>query len=165
MPDVDLVGVVTNLHKGKVVVLLTSREVDPYKGKWSLPEFQIDQYERAEVAVKRGLKDMTGLNFTVRFFDYFDEIIRSDDIHSVVLVFECLATGKLLGEDELEGLNWVSLEKASSLPLAFEHNKILDAYKKHRKGGATRYMAKKTMRYLATLIGLKFPIPKFRWRL
>ena len=165
MTPVTLVGIVANIHKGKVVVLLTPRGVEPYKGQWSLPVFHIDQYELAKDAVKQGLKETTGLNFTVRFFDYFDEIIPSDDIHSVVLAFECLATGILLGDDEVKGLDWFSIDKASSLPLAFEHNKILDAYKKHRKGGAIRYMAKKTMRYLATLIGLKFPIPKFRWRL
>ena len=161
MPIVTVVGIVTDLHKRKVMVLLTPREVEPYKGKWSLPIFHIDRYESVKDAVQREVKEITGLNYKAHFFGYFDEIIQSDEIHAVVLVFECLSTEQLIGENhEVEDLNWFSIEEASKLPLAFEHNKILDAYTDKRKEGVLRYLAKYSLRYLAGWIGIKVPIPK-----
>ena len=58
MPVVAVVGIVTDLHKRKVMVLLMPREVEPYKGKWSLPIFHIDRYESVKDAVQREVKEM-----------------------------------------------------------------------------------------------------------
>lgn len=159
MPNVTVVGIATNIKKGKVVVLWTPREEEPYKGIWSLPVFRTNSYERTKDAVERGVKEITGLGYTVRFFDYFDEIIQADDIHLIMLVFECLATGKLRGHKEVEGLEWVSIEKADSMPLAFEHDQILKAYTEQMKGGVVRYMAKKAVYYLPRLVGIRVPLP------
>ena len=160
MPTVTVLGIVTNIKEGKVVVLLTQIEVEPYKGKWSLPEFPIDPYERTKDAVERGVKEITGSDFTIRFFDYFDRISQADDVHSILLVFECLATGKLHGHKEVEGLEWVSIEKADSMPLAFDHDQILKAYTNQMKGGVVKYLAKKAVYYLTRLAGIRIPIPK-----
>lgn len=160
MPTVTVVGIVSNIKNRKVVVLLMPREEEPYQGKWSLPEFRIDPYEHTKDAVERGVEEITGLGYTVRFFDYFDEISESNDLHSVVLVFECLATGKLRGNKEIEGLEWVSIDKADSMALAFEHDQILKDYKEQMKGGVVRYMAKKAVHYLPRLVGIKIPLPK-----
>ena len=165
MLKISVVGIVIDINKGQIMVLLTPREKEPYKDKWSLPFFVIDRYEPAKDAVEREVKVITGLDYTARFFGYFDEIIPSDDIHGIVLTFECLSTEQLLDDkNEIEELNWFSIKEASNLPLAFEHNKILDAYTDKWKGGIVRYLVrhglKYTMRYLLGLIGLRYPIIK-----
>ena len=165
MVKISVVGIVTNIHRGKIMVLLTQRDQEPYKDKWSLPFFVIDRYEPTEDVVEREVKEITGLDYTIRFFGYFDEIIPSDDIHGIVLAFECLSAEQLLDDkNEIEDLSWFSIKEASNLSLAFEHNKILDAYTDKRKGGIVRYLVrhglKYTMRYLLGLIGLRYPIIK-----
>jgi 8-oxo-dGTP diphosphatase len=110
-------------------ILLTRRNVPPFEGQWCLPGGHIDQYEPAQVAVVREVKEETGLDFDAQFFDYFDEIIIECEIHAVVLVFVGVGTGTLTAEErEVTDAKWVSIAEARSLPLAFSHNQILDAY-------------------------------------
>lgn len=51
------------------------------------------------------------------------------DIHAVVIVFEGPATGTPSSQsDEVREMKWFPLAEACSLPLAFRHKDILDAY-------------------------------------
>ena len=114
-------------------ILLTRRNIPPFKGQWCLPGGHIDQYEPAKEAVIREVAEETGLSFEAHFFAFFDEIIPESNIHAVVLAFAGAGGGSLKAQiEEVSEIGWFSLEEARSLPLAFTHNEILNRY--HAQG-------------------------------
>jgi len=129
MPGATVAAIVSTVDKSTIKVLLTRRSIDPFKEQWCLPGGHIDQYEPAREAIIREVNEETGLDFNAAFFDYFDEIIPEHNIHAVVLVFEGDAFGELnASESEVSDVGWFSLVEARSMPLAFTHNDVLDAY-------------------------------------
>lgn len=121
------VGAIIKNDEGKI--LLTKRNIEPFKGQWCLPGGHIDENEEALDAVIREAKEETGLEFEPEFISYFDEIVPEYDWHAVVLVFAGKGTGELTAQErEVTDIAWFSLDEARSLPLAFVHNKILNEY-------------------------------------
>ena len=126
MPIATVAAIIKN-DEGKI--LLTRRNVEPFKGQWCLPGGHIDQFENTRDAAVREVKEETGLDFDANFLNYSDEIIVERDIHAVVMVFTGYGKGQIeTQESEVTKVGWYSLDEARSLPLAFEHNKILKAY-------------------------------------
>ena len=110
-------------------ILLTRRNVEPFKGQWCLPGGHIDVDEKALDAVIREVKEETGLEFEPEFISYFDEIVPERDWHAIVLVFAGRGKGNLAAQErEVTDMGWFSLDEARSLQLAFVHNQILDEY-------------------------------------
>jgi 8-oxo-dGTP diphosphatase len=110
-------------------VLLTRRNVPPFKGQWCIPGGHIDRYEPARAAVLREAREETGLDFDAHFLGFFDEIIPDYGIHAVVLAFYGEARGgPILQEAEVQEIRWFTLDEARTLPLAFDHKTILDAF-------------------------------------
>lgn len=136
MPKSTVGAIVTTTdHSDVDQILLTRRNIEPFKGQWCLPGGHIDQYESARDAIIREVKEETGLDFNAHFFGYFDEIIPEQNIHAVVHVFDGSGRGKLSAQrDEVTEIKWFPMAEARSLSLAFTHNKILDAY-------VTRFMS------------------------
>lgn len=129
MPKATVAAIIGTTYKNTIKVLLTRRSIDPFKDEWCLPGGHIDRYEPAREAIIREVKEETGLDLNAKFFDYFDEFIPRYNIHAVVLVFEGDALGELnASESEVSDARWFSLVEACSMPLAFTHNDILDAY-------------------------------------
>ncbi|UCC76609.1 MAG: NUDIX hydrolase [Anaerolineales bacterium] len=129
MTHATVAAIITKVQDDGVKVLLTQRNVEPFKGKWSLPGGHIDRYETARDAAVREVKEETGLAFGARFFRYFDEILPTYGIHAVVIVFAGPAKGELRPEEtEVSALGWFCIDQVRSMPLAFAHNEILDAY-------------------------------------
>ena len=130
MPIATVAAIITN-EEGEI--LLTRRNVEPFKSQWCLPGGHIDENEKALDAVIREAKEETGLDFEAEFFVYADEIIPEYDWHAVVLVFAGKGRGELAAQErEVTEIDWFSLDEASSLPLAFVHNQILDEYKSRK---------------------------------
>ena len=126
MPIATVAAIIKN-DEGKI--LLTRRNVKPFKGQWCLPGGHIDPYETVKGAVVREVKEETGLEFEADFLNYSDEIIVEQDIHAVVIVFTGYGIGQISTQErEVSKVAWFSLDEARSLALAFEHNKILKAY-------------------------------------
>ncbi|MEW5871103.1 MAG: NUDIX hydrolase [Chloroflexota bacterium] len=120
-------------QEGRTQVLLVLRNTPPFKGHWCLPGGHIDRFETAADAIRREVREETGLDCELAFFDYFDEIIPEMEIHAVVLVFEGTASGELsYPEEEISDARWFPLEEVRQLPLAFRHNAILDTYVQRR---------------------------------
>ena len=129
MPETTVAAIITATDSRGTKILLARRGHEPFKDRWCLPGGHIDRYEPARRAIIREVKEEVGLDFGARFFGYFDEIIRQRTIHAVVMVFEGAGTGQLQAQKgEVTDIGWFSIAEACSLPLAFAHNEILEAY-------------------------------------
>lgn len=129
MPETTVAAIVTTVNGGTVKVLLTRRNIEPFRGKWCLPGGHIELYEIAREAVVREVKEETGLDFNAQFFGYFDEIMPEHHIHAVVLVFKGHGSGAFNAcEGEVADMDWFSVDEARSMSLAFTHNEILDVF-------------------------------------
>jgi 8-oxo-dGTP diphosphatase len=110
-------------------VLLTLRNVPPFKGQWCVPGGHIDPNETAADAVVREVKEETGLDFEGKFFGAFDEIFPELGIHNVALMYTGAGTGTLRDNPaEVKESRWFPLAEAQRLPLAFGHNEVLRRY-------------------------------------
>ena len=126
MPIATVAAIIKN-DEGKI--LLTRRNVEPFKGQWCLPGGHIDDNENALDAAIREAKEETGLDFEAEFLTYTDEIIPDLNWHAVVMVFTGKGKGEIaVQEREVADIAWFSLEEARSFSLAFVHNQILDEY-------------------------------------
>jgi len=124
-------AIIAKQEEEREKILLTRRGYQPFQGRWCLPGGHIDPEESAQQAIIREVQEEVGLSFDARFFGYFDEIIPELDIHAVVLIFTGKTTGQLQAQPgEVTELEWFSITEAQSLSLAFQHNLILEAYKK-----------------------------------
>jgi 8-oxo-dGTP diphosphatase len=129
MPNASVAAIITRIHNNDLQVLLTRRNIPPFKNFWCLPGGHVDQFEETEAAVRREVKEETGLDFQARFFSMFDELFPDIDFHNVVTVFEGSASGQLKAqESEVAEIKWLSIWEANCLELAFSHNKILKDY-------------------------------------
>jgi 8-oxo-dGTP diphosphatase len=128
MPETTAAAILTRRgHPDQI--LLTRRNVPPFKGQWCIPGGHIERFEPARKAAQREAIEETGLAFEAHFFGYFDEILPDHDIHAVVLVFYGEGQGKtILDQAEVQELRWFSLVEARTLPLAFDHKTILEAF-------------------------------------
>ncbi len=139
MPETTVAAIITAPDDNASKILLTRRNIEPFKGHWCLPGGHIDRYEAAGEAAIREVKEETGLDFEAQFFGYFDEIIPERNIHAVVIVFEGRGTGALSAQqDEVMAIEWFAIDKARSLALAFAHNDILEAYVNQISGRSFR---------------------------
>ena len=116
-------------------ILLIKRGREPFKGAYAIPGGFVDWDETAKEAVVREIKEETNLDVSVKeFLGYYDSLKRDEKRHTVSLVFICeIKTGSenaRAGDDAIE-FEWFSLDNLP--PLAFDHKKILDDYKRYRE--------------------------------
>ncbi|MBD3343925.1 MAG: NUDIX domain-containing protein [Chitinivibrionales bacterium] len=129
MPKATVGAIIVQDNDGVNKVLLTKRNVPPFKGQWCLPGGHIEDYETSTNAVIREVKEETGLEFIPSFYGYFDEIYPDMEIHNVALIFEGPARGDLkLQPEEVSEAKWYTLDEAKKFDLAFSHNEVLERY-------------------------------------
>lgn len=115
------------VKEGRVLLQLRNRK--PFRGRWGLPGGHIERGESAEAAVKREVREETGLDFSPEFFCYSDEICPEEDWHALVIFFTGKASGRERPDpEEVRELRWFPLKEASRMELAFGHNKILERF-------------------------------------
>ncbi len=130
-PETTVGAILTRQNDNRLEVLLTRRGYPPYKDYWCMPGGHIEPNETAHHAIMREVMEEVGLDFSPRFFNYYDEIIPDLRIHAVVLIFEGAYTGKLnVQPGEVTATGWFSTKEALNLPLAFGHYHILSHYLK-----------------------------------
>ncbi len=130
MPKATVAAVVFPETGNLETVLLTRRNVVPFMGRWCLPGGHIDDYEPAADAVQREVFEETGLRFEPSgFLGWFDEIFPEHRFHAVVLAFFGAGHGELRHQpEEVAEIGWFPLDRALSMPLAFNHNLVLQRY-------------------------------------
>jgi 8-oxo-dGTP diphosphatase len=127
-PKTTVAAIVSTLNDSSRI-LLTRRNIEPFRDHWCLPGGHIDQYESAREAVIREVKEETGLDFEPEFIGYFDEIIPKIGLHAVVLVFRGPGVGMLSREpSEVSEIGWFSRQETDAMALAFLHNQVLKRY-------------------------------------
>ena len=110
-------------------ILLTKRNIEPFKGYWCLPGGHIDFGEDVITAVKREVKEETNLDFKPKFFSFYNEIIKEIGWHAVVLVFTGKAVGKLKKDMcEVKEIKWFSFDEIKNLSIAFDNRRITKEY-------------------------------------
>jgi 8-oxo-dGTP diphosphatase len=110
-PIVGVGGVV--IHRNRV--LLVRRGNEPLKGEWSIPGGTVELGEELAVAVRRELREETGLDIVpVHMLDVFDRITREGrrvKYHFVIADYACrLKGGRLQPASDVLDARWVRRE-------------------------------------------------------
>ena len=134
MPKVTVGAVLTRYFGNELRLLLTKRNVEPFKGYWCIPGGHIEQDEDAVTAVVREVKEETNLDFVPRFLSYLDEIFPERNTHNVVLLFQGEAAGEAKAEPaEVTDMEWFPVAEALKMDLAFRHHEAIQLFAEHQK--------------------------------
>lgn len=106
-------------------LLLTKRNVDPYKEYWVPPGGHIDENETAEAAAIREVKEETSLEIKPKFLFYHDEICSDVGVHHLVLVFSAATDKEAQINEECADFGWFTLEEALKMKLGFRYHDLL----------------------------------------
>jgi 8-oxo-dGTP diphosphatase len=129
-PKATVGAVIYNSKIGRHCILLTKRNIEPFKNYWCLPGGHVEENEPILQAVIREVKEETNLDFTPEFLNYFEEIFPDQKIHNVALFFYGPSNGTPIPEEsEVSDMDWFLLKDALKLDLAFRHAEVLKFYK------------------------------------
>jgi len=98
-------------------ILLVERAGEPLKGYWSLPGGLLETGELIEDAVRREIREETGLDVQLLYrFDIFERIMRDDqgrpEYHYVLVDYICkIVGGEMRPADDVSRVEWVQVEK------------------------------------------------------
>lgn len=120
-----------NMRKGsnkKLQVLLIQRSIEPQMGKWSLPGGFVEIDEEIEDNVKRKLREKTGIsgNFYVEQLYTWGNVNRDERGRVISVSYLGLvndAAYKNVGGSERQ--EWVDIDDAMDMDLAFDHKEII----------------------------------------
>jgi 8-oxo-dGTP diphosphatase len=130
-PTVDIVSEVKAGRKRRGVVLIERRNPPP---GWALPGGFVDYGETLEAAAVREAREETSLEVElVGQLGAYSDPSRDPRFHTISTVFLARASGEPRGADDARRAA-VFDPRDRSLPLAFDHRRILDDYLGSRKG-------------------------------
>ena len=94
-------------------LLLTIRKNEPYKGKYDLPGGFIDQWEKAEDALKREIKEELNLEIIeLQYFTSFpNEYLFKDVLYNTLdITYQCKVRdfSPILARDDISGFDFVN---------------------------------------------------------
>lgn len=111
------------IRNGKILLILRGK--DPGRGQWAIPGGHIDFDETAETAVRREVKEETGLTVTQeKFFGLYSQPDRNPkQVIGLAYLIEVDNQEPKAGDDASD-VRWFSLD---ALPenLAFDHQLII----------------------------------------
>lgn len=129
MPKATAGAIIYRKRNDSFEILMTKRNINPFKDYWCLPGGHIDQYEPSEKAIIREVKEETGLDYSPHFLCYLDEIFPDMELHNVVMMFYGKATSTPKADPvEVSDIGWFPLEEALKMDLAFKHNDALKVF-------------------------------------
>jgi nucleoside triphosphatase len=130
-PEPTVGGLVFN-SEGKIFLMVSPK----WLGKYVLPGGHIELGETAEQALKRELKEETGLNVSGIKYLMWQEFIFGKEFHKkkhfIFLDFICKTKNTKVILDGVEGTKyvWVTIKEALNLPLGFSTRAVILEYKK-----------------------------------
>ncbi|MGA2275688.1 MAG: NUDIX hydrolase [Bryobacteraceae bacterium] len=111
-PKRPLVGVGALIFRGRRI-LMAQRGKQPLKGAWSLPGGALEIGESLDAAVRREVREETGLEVKpVKVFEVFERILRdargAAEYHYVLIDYICrVIGGELRAGDDACRVEWV----------------------------------------------------------
>lgn len=115
---------------GRVHVLLIRRRWAPFEGCWALPGGHVDQSETDENAAHRELAEETGIRVgMLKYVGAYREPGRDPRGRYVTFAYATVLMAHLppaTAADDAVEARWVPVSALSSLPLAFDHRRIID---------------------------------------
>lgn len=119
---------VFGLGDDELQVLLIERDIEPFAGKWALPGGFVRVGESLDAAVRRELKEETGLeNVFLEQLYTFGEPGRDPREHTVSVAYYALvklSDHRVRAATDARRAAWRPVDKTPRL--AFDHGKILD---------------------------------------
>jgi 8-oxo-dGTP diphosphatase len=115
-------------------VLLIKRDTLPFKGFWALPGGRMDLGEVVEQTCVREVKEETGLEVEIGYKvgDYHEHGFREGvvyDYYPACFVVRVVGGQVVKQDSEVQEIGLFSLS-ALPIPLAFEHDLMINDYKK-----------------------------------
>jgi ADP-ribose pyrophosphatase YjhB (NUDIX family) len=125
-------------------VLFAKRKKKPFKGYLGLPGGFVNKGEAIEEAARREVKEETSLDIELTdILGVYSDPKRDPRGHMTSTVFigrvsyNVNAKNKTMAQDDAAELEWIELSMIDKKSLAFDHNKILENYKKWKEFGGT----------------------------
>lgn len=114
-------------------IVIIERSNPPFG--YALPGGFVDYNESLEDAVRREMKEETGLDLEgLKQFHNYSQPGRDPRFHTICTVFLAKGKGKPKAGDDAQGLRVVKLDQIDKLTFAFDHQKILSDYLKYKEG-------------------------------
>lgn len=107
-------------------IVLIKRKGGPFKGHFALPGGFVEYGETVEEALKREMREETGLEVRpVKLVGVYSDPGRDPRGHTVTVAFLCIGEGELRAGDDAKEIYVVPIGEALRMELAFDHSKIL----------------------------------------
>lgn len=111
---------------GGRIVLIERR--NPPSG-WALPGGLVDEGETVERALRREMREETGLELDdLRLFGVYSEPGRDPRFDCISIVYTARGRGDLRAGDDARSARLVAIDELSGLALAFDHARVLADY-------------------------------------
>jgi len=112
-------------------VLLIRRAGRTFHNYWALPGGRVEEGETVEEALIREIKEEVGVNaIPAAILGVYSNPERDPRGHTISIVFICNFSGEPSAGSDAAMCQLVSLSKALTLPLAFDHHQILTNFKR-----------------------------------
>jgi ADP-ribose pyrophosphatase YjhB (NUDIX family) len=125
-------------HRGRI--LMAQRGKEPLKGWWSLPGGALEVGESLDFAVRREVREETGLEIEpLAVFQVFERIMRdaagAPEYHYVLIDYICrVSGGTLRAGDDVCRVEWVKPEALKSLQITEGTLGVIEkAFRKRRR--------------------------------
>jgi 8-oxo-dGTP diphosphatase len=137
---IKLIPVVDAIIVRNNKILLGKRDTNKksYPGDWSIPGGKVKPGEKLGKALKREVKEETGINVKIVKLLSVKELFHHGHYHIVFYFKAKPISGKIKAGSDLVEVKWVSLKDINKLKLKNDNKKYLNSIKKLLKKNDSR---------------------------
>ncbi len=131
------------IEKGDSIVMI-KRLADPFRGMLGIPGGKVDYNETVEEAAVREAFEETSVKVRIKgILGVYSAPGRDPRFHSISTVFIAEPIeGEPKGGDDAEKAFWQKVDEIDTGNLMFDHGKLIEDYRKWKKGGGTFWSGK-----------------------